>query len=93
MVLRDKVEAIGKLHILWKHGDPQQGFCWLLANRLKNAVDFLLTSKTRETKPYFPYISDLNKQTYNMNKNWCNNLPPFQAHGRPALLSPGVRVG
>lgn len=45
MVLWDKVEAIGKLHILLKHSDPQQGFCRLLANCLKNMVDFLLTYK------------------------------------------------
>lgn len=63
MVLWDKVEATGKLHILLTHGDPEEGFWRLLANCLKNLVDFLLTCKIQEAKPCFPYILDLNKQT------------------------------
>lgn len=48
MVLWDKAEVIGKLHIQLKHGDLQQDFCRLLANCLKNLDDFLLASKAQE---------------------------------------------
>lgn len=64
MVFWDKVEAIGKLHILLKHGDLQQGFCGLLTKCLENLLDFLLTYKTQEAKSCLQYTLNLNN---NMN--------------------------